>query len=259
MPEHVLGLFPNLDSTFRTNDLIGGCGGKPFIIDTLDKGSSLTELKVWLRDDAPCAIDFTSGRGADTEVKSFGGHKTATASKLCLGESEKITELIITYDADHFNPDEKKKSFLRGISIETNKGQKFEIMPEKLKHKTKPLSYSVGSGVCCGVFGYADENFIHSIGFIMLKPVKEAVLKNITYDDKDESTKTFPQLISSCEYDNDSELEQSHKMKATKTLQLSHTWGTSFHCTYTWFQGRGWISKGIQDRRRLNTEQNIDS
>ncbi|KAK3106561.1 hypothetical protein FSP39_022569 [Pinctada imbricata] len=229
MTQYCYGTYSGIDTDVYDNCIvIGGKGGERFEFESLDEGAIVKEIKAWVTGDVLHGIEVTL---TDDSSTKFGRAEEIYLQDTTKGEFlfrnyEKITSLIIESE-EKYTP-EDKKGCLRGLHIKTSEGRSWSVAPQKAKKKVQMYNYPVASGICCGVFGLCNDNMLYQLGFAMLQPVKEAVLKDFKIKETN-NYKKIPEVIESLTFSNTTSADQQTKFKTT----LSHTTTTTIGYTLT--------------------------
>ncbi|KAK3106366.1 hypothetical protein FSP39_018606 [Pinctada imbricata] len=226
MTQFYWGAYSGIDTDVYENCIIvGGKGGTLFEFESLDKGAIVKEIKAWVTKNVLHGIEVTL---TDDSSSKFGRAEDINLQDTTKGEflfrnHETITSLVI--ESEEKCTPEDKKGCLRGLHIKTSEGRSWSLGSKKAKKKVQMHEYPVASGICCGVFGFCDDEMLYQLGFAMLKPVKEAVLLDFRVLPNKDNFIKIPEIIESLTTTNTSSDVQETTFKTMVSVTTTTTIG----------------------------------
>ncbi|KAI5093364.1 aerolysin-like protein [Silurus meridionalis] len=189
--------------------VIGGKGGNPFNFNGTENGSTLRKIWVWVGEWQIKAIKVWLTDGQSRDVGQPGG---------------KVLEFTFE-DGEHFTSlslwGNGAGTRLGGIKFKTNRSHEF------FAHMKTEYPIDVGSGICMGITGRADED-VDSLGFLFINTVKSTVLTDVQYPTLHS---VIPYVaveeIKSMTYYNNSTQTQEYRIETSKKITKKSSWSVS--------------------------------
>ncbi|XP_033103468.1 aerolysin-like protein [Anneissia japonica] len=217
MPRLVTDTSIDLDY-FTCNKAAGDSGGKRKEFIKLREGAVMTKIQAWKENWLVRGIKMWMSDGSSMLF----GHQQGDTSTFTISEGEKITELFIQSSG------KKAKGYYRfgGFGIKTDKGKNWKFLCSKLKDEDRYWPY-VGSGLMCGMFGRTGDD-VDCLGFALLRPVKTAYLKDVSYPGiAFKTVDTPPTTVASTEYYNNTDVDQSYELSASASVTTVRSWSVT--------------------------------
>lgn len=199
--------------TYAPMRVIGGKGGSSFACYGTD-GKVLEKIGVWVGGWQVKAIQiWRTGEQGRTWGNPSGGYK-----EFAFQPGERITKLSLWGNG--------AGTRLGAIRFETSTGRTFDQgMTEWGRKQEYPVE--VGSGICVGIQGRAGSD-IDAGGFVFLSPVKNAVLKDVTYPHLTFDTIGIaPQTLDSFQDQNTGQRSRQWKFSGKRAVKTSQSWSVT--------------------------------
>ncbi len=204
---------PNYFVRFHT---IGGQGGSDFAWVHGTNGNLIKKLEVWV---GPSQIRGIRVTLFNNESQTFGKLEDKNAGSLELEPGERITSLSIWGNG--------AGTRCGAFKIVTSKGKTFFPKMYSWGLKTE-YSMDVGSGLLAGIYGRGNAD-IDALGFAHLLPIKNSILKGITYPTLDSDlVATTPFMLDRVTIDNlQGTVPKEATLRGSESLTTETSWSNT--------------------------------
>ncbi|XP_039610132.1 aerolysin-like protein [Polypterus senegalus] len=196
--------------------IIGGShSGVPFDFTGYNNGALLEKIGVWVGGWQVKSIKLWL---TDGQTKVYGNADREPYSEFKFEPGEFFSSLSLWGNG--------AGTRLGAIKFRTNKQREFFAYMTSWGLK-KEYVIDVGSGICLGVMGRSGSD-IDSLGFMFIKSVRSAVMKDVEYPTLHQVVPSVNvEEIKSMTYKNKTSVEQEYTLQTSKTITKKSSWSVT--------------------------------